>query len=128
MTAGAPRPYVHVIFGARQCGNSLRRRHRNGIILVMKPSRASLRSPGPTARTVRFPADLRARIASDALRCGRSFEAQVLALLRRHYGEDVDVAPPADALLQLARGSFAGLTAAQQREITRRLVQRDGKA
>jgi hypothetical protein len=46
-----------------------------------------------TARTIRFPGRLRERIGDDAARCGRSFEAQVLAILRRHYGEDVDIAP-----------------------------------
>ena len=44
------------------------------------------------ARTIRFPAALRDRLAADAERCGRSFEGQVIALLRRHYGEDVDIA------------------------------------
>jgi hypothetical protein len=43
------------------------------------------------ARTIRFPSKLREKIAADAKRCGRSFNRQVIALLRRHYGEDVDI-------------------------------------
>ena len=44
------------------------------------------------ARTIRFPVALRQKINADADRCGRSFDGQVIALLRRHYGEDVDIA------------------------------------
>lgn len=62
----------------------------------------------PTARTIRFPERLRAHIAADAERCGRSFEAQVLALLRHHYGESVDIAPTPTLVLALARGSLTG--------------------
>ena len=54
------------------------------------------------ARTIRFQERLRAKINADAERCGRSFEGQVIALLRRHYGEDVDIAPPAGEILALA--------------------------
>jgi hypothetical protein len=61
------------------------------------------------ARTVRFPVDLRDRITADAQRCGRSFEGQVIALLRRHYGEDVDIAPSANEILTLARASLADI-------------------
>jgi hypothetical protein len=43
------------------------------------------------ARTIRFPSGLQAKIAADAERCGRSFNGQVIALLRRHYGENVDI-------------------------------------
>lgn len=78
-----------------------------------------------TGRTIRFPEPLRARIALDAERCGRSFEAQVVALLRRHYGEDVDIAPPPEAILELAVGSLAGLSDDERRELTRRLTERD---
>jgi hypothetical protein len=74
-----------------------------------------------TARTVRFPERLRARLSADAERCGRSFEAQVIALLRRHYGEDVDIAPPPDAILAFAAGSFAGIPDADRRQIASRL-------
>ena len=75
-----------------------------------------------TARTIRFPEPLRARIAADAERCGRSFEAHVLAILRRHYGEDVDIAPSPDAILALATGSFAGVPEADRAALSKRLV------
>lgn len=78
-----------------------------------------------TARTVRFPERLRGRIAADAERCGRSFEAQVLAILRRHYGEDVDIAPTPEAILGLAIGSLAGVREADRRQLTRRLREKD---
>jgi len=55
--------------------------------LVMLTARR--RAEGAIARTIRFPRRLRERIAADAERCGRSFEAHVIAVLRRHYGEDV---------------------------------------
>ena len=84
----------------------------------MKPATSS----PVTARTIRFADPLRARLALDAQRCGRSFEAQVLAILRRHYGEDVDIAPPPEAIISLARGSLAGISASDQATITRRLV------
>jgi hypothetical protein len=77
------------------------------------------------ARTIRFPARLRARITADADRCGRSFEAQVVAILRRHYGEDVDIAPAAETVLSLARGSLAGMTRDERALVTRRLVEDD---
>jgi hypothetical protein len=76
------------------------------------------------ARTIRFPQKLRDRIDADATRCGRSFEAQVVALLRRHYGEDVDIAPPPETILSLARGSLVGMTEEDQDLVTRRLVER----
>jgi hypothetical protein len=73
------------------------------------------------ARTIRFPAALRDRIAADAERCGRSFESQVIALLRRHYGEDVDIAPSAAEILAMATGSMAQISAADARLIERKL-------
>jgi len=73
------------------------------------------------ARTVRFPSGLRDKITADAERCGRSFEGQVIALLRRHYGEDVDIAPPPAEILALAAASFADIPAAELRSLTRRL-------
>jgi hypothetical protein len=76
------------------------------------------------ARTIRFPPLLRDRIDADAQRCGRSFEAQVVALLRRHYGEDVDIAPTPDTILSLARGSLVGMSEAEQDFVTRRLTER----
>jgi hypothetical protein len=77
--------------------------------------------PKPTARTVRFPARLRARIAADAERCGRSFEAQVIAILRRHYGESVDITPTPAMILTLAEASLAGMSAAERAPVTARL-------
>jgi hypothetical protein len=73
------------------------------------------------ARTIRFPAGLRDRIAADAERCGRSFEGQVIALLRRHFGEDVDIAPNPAEILALAAASFSDVPAADLPSLTRRL-------
>jgi hypothetical protein len=79
----------------------------------------------PTARTIRFPERLRAQIAADAERCGRSFEAQVLAILRHHYGESVDIAPTPALVLALARGSLTGISQADHVELTQRLTLAD---
>jgi len=76
----------------------------------------------PTARTIRFPQRLRAQVAADAERCGRSFEAQVLAILRHHYGESVDIVPTPALVLALARGSLAGVTPSDRVELMRRLT------
>ena len=73
------------------------------------------------ARTIRFPAALRDRLAADADRCGRSFEAQVIALLRRHYGEDVDIAPGPGDILALASASLADVSTSDLRLLTRKL-------
>jgi hypothetical protein len=73
------------------------------------------------ARTIRFPAALRDKIAADAERCGRSFEGQVIALLRRHYGEDVDIAPAPTEILALAAASLADIPAPDLRLLTRKL-------
>ena len=78
-------------------------------------------APAPVARTIRFPAGLREKIAADAERCGRSFDGQVIALLRRHYGEDVDIAPTPSEILALAVASFADVPAADLGLLTRRL-------
>jgi hypothetical protein len=78
-----------------------------------------------TPRTIRFPERLRLRIAADAERCGRSFDAQVVAILRRHYGEDVDLAPAPDQVIAYARGSLQGLSAPEIRKLTRRLDEPD---
>src|SRR5439155_15172136 len=75
------------------------------------------------ARTVRFPKRLRERLASDAERCGRSFEAQVIAVLRRHYGEDVDISPAPDAIIALARASFSDISPTERKALTRRLTE-----
>jgi hypothetical protein len=76
---------------------------------------------GPVARTIRFPEGVRERIAADADRCGRSFEGQVIALLRRHYGEDVDIAPAPSKILGLAAASLAGMSEREIGRLTRRL-------
>jgi len=84
-------------------------------------ARSALAEETNIARTIRFPAGLRDRIAADADRCGRSFEAQVLALLRRHYGEDVDIAPAPTEILALARASLADAEPGDARTLLRRL-------
>lgn len=85
-----------------------------------RPQRHAKDKDGRIARTIRFPDSLRERIASDAERCGRSFEAQVLAVLRRHYGEDVDLAPAPDTILGLALGSLSGIPEADRERLLRR--------
>lgn len=75
----------------------------------------------PVARTIRFPPALRQRLTADADRCGRSFEGQVLALLRRHYGEDVDIAPSPSEILGLATASLADIPLAEARGILGKL-------
>src|SRR5438046_8930196 len=88
-------------------------------LVMQQPKRASPRaSPPHLARTIRFPETLRRRIAADAERCGRSFEAQVIALLRRHYGEDVDIAPTPSEILALASASVSDLSASDLRALT----------
>ena len=84
-------------------------------------TRSALAQDTSVARTIRFPASLRERITSDAERCGRSFEGQVLALLRRHYGEDVDIAPSPNDILALATASLADVPVADARALVRRL-------
>lgn len=86
-------------------------------------TRAGRKHGESLARTVRFPRSLRERIAADAERCGRSFEAHVIAILRRHFGEDVDIAPAATTILALARGSFSGMSREDQRVVTKRLTE-----
>lgn len=77
------------------------------------------------ARTIRFPGRLRDRIAVDAQRCGRSFEAHVIAILRSHFGEDVDIAPSPRTIIALARGSLAGIGPSDQKLVTARLVENE---
>jgi hypothetical protein len=74
-----------------------------------------------TARTIRFPEQLRTRVVADAERCGRSFDAQVIAILRRHYGEDVDLALPPSQILALTRATMKGLSEAEIADLTGRL-------
>jgi hypothetical protein len=89
---------------------------------VTRPARAS---DTAVARTIRFPAGLRDKIAADAERCGRSFEGQVISLLRRHYGEDVDIAPSPAEILAMATGSLAGIPVADVRLIEQKLKARE---
>lgn len=87
----------------------------------MRQTKRTAAAREATARTIRFPVRLRARIAADAERCGRSFEAQVLAILRRHYGESVDILPTPSMILGLAQASLAGMSAADRALVTARL-------
>jgi hypothetical protein len=84
-------------------------------------SRTEASQDAAIARTIRFPSGLRQRIAVDADRCGRSFESQVLALLRRHYGEDVDIAPNPEDILGLAHASLADVAPLDARRLVERL-------
>lgn len=78
------------------------------------------------ARTIRFPVTLREKISADAERCGRSFDGQVIALLRRHYGEDVDIAPTPAEILALAVASLAEVPASDLPELNQRLQEPEG--
>jgi hypothetical protein len=91
----------------------------------MPAAKPLARTDVAAADAIRLPARVRQQIAADAERCGRSFEAQVVAILRRHYGEDVDIAPAPSTVLSLAQGSLAGMTRAEQRLVTRRLHEGD---
>lgn len=84
-------------------------------------TRPTLARDASVARTIRFPLALRDKIAADAERCGRSFEAQVIALLRRHYGEDVDIAPSPTDILALATASLADIQGPELRSLARKL-------
>src|SRR4026209_1404351 len=87
----------------------------------MRRAAAATGPDATIARTIRFPAALRDRLAADADRCGRSFEGQRIALLRRHYGEDVDLVPrPAD-ILAWASASLANVRTSERRLLTRKL-------
>jgi hypothetical protein len=99
--------------------------HQSGIILVMNERAVTHAQESTVARTIRIPAALRERIATDAERCGRSFEGQVIALLRRHYGEDVDIAPAPAGILALAIASLADIPASQHDLLTRKLEDRE---
>ncbi|MGZ5472966.1 MAG: hypothetical protein ACXW31_04050, partial [Thermoanaerobaculia bacterium] len=89
--------------------------------LLVMSQRAAARPQATIARTIRIPVALRKRIAADAERCGRSFEGQVIALLRRHYGEDVDIAPGPAGILALALASLADVPASELDLLTRKL-------
>lgn len=86
------------------------------------PAIARIRN-STVARSVRFPVALGEKIAADAERCGRSFDGQVIALLRRHYGEDVDIAPTPAEILTMAAASLADVPDSDLRSLTRRLVE-----
>jgi hypothetical protein len=45
----------------------------------------------------------------------------VIAILRRHYGEDVDIAPAPAEILGLAAASLAGVSEREIGRLTRRL-------
>lgn len=77
------------------------------------------------ARTIRMPGSLRKRIQADAERCGRSFEGQVIALLRRHYGEDVGIMQAPAGILALAVASLAEIPASERDLLTRKLEERE---
>jgi hypothetical protein len=49
----------------------------------------------------------------------------VIALLRRHYGEDVDIAPNPAEILALAAASMADISTADARLIERKLKAND---
>ncbi len=49
----------------------------------------------------------------------------MLALLRRHYGEDVDIAPAPNEILALATASLADVPAADARQLLRKLKDRE---
>jgi hypothetical protein len=88
-------------------------------------ARSNTAAEASVARTIRFSAELRQKLTADAERCGRSFEGQVIALLRRHYGEDVDIAPSPAEILALATASLADISPADARLLDRRLKAND---
>jgi hypothetical protein len=94
-------------------------------MVMTRRAAASPAQESTIARTIRVPVALRKRIAADAERCGRSFEGQVIALLRRHYGEDVDIAPGPAGILALAVASLAEIPAADRAKLTRKLEERE---
>lgn len=99
--------------------------HQSGTIPVMSRRAVAHPQDSTIARTIRIPVALRERIAADAARCGRSLEGQVIALLRRHYGEDVDIAPGPAGILALAVASFADIPAADRNLLTQELEERE---
>jgi hypothetical protein len=65
------------------------------------------------------------KLSTDAERCGRSFEGQVIALLRHHYGEDVDISPSPVEILALATASMADMSSTDARLLERKLKAND---
>ncbi len=108
-----------------RCAGTWRLQHQYGTILVMSQRATAHPQESTIARTIRVPVALRKRIAADAERCGRSFEGQVIALLRRHYGEDVDIAPGPAGILALAVASLADTSASGRDLLTRKLEERE---
>jgi hypothetical protein len=49
----------------------------------------------------------------------------VIALLRRHYGEDIDIAPRPAGILALAVASLADIPASERDPVTRKLGERE---
>jgi hypothetical protein len=94
-------------------------------MIPVMSQRAAAHEEPTIARTIRMPGALRTRIQADAERCGRSFEGQVIALLRRHYGEDVDIAPGPAGILGLAVASLADIPALERSLLTRKLQERE---
>jgi len=101
------------------------RDHQSGTISVMSQRAVAHPQESTIARTIRMPGALRKRIQADAERCGRSFEGQVIALLRRHYGEDVDIAPGPDGILALAVASLAEIPVSERNRLTQKLEERE---
>lgn len=95
--------------------------HQSGTFFGMSRRVVAPKQKSLVARTVRFPTRLRNKIAADADRCRRSFEGQVIALLRRHYGEDVDIAPAPAKILALAAASLAEVPESELGSLTRGL-------
>jgi len=81
--------------------------------------RAAASTDEPIACTIRMPNGLRKRIATDADRCGRSFEGQVIAVLR-HY----DIAPVPSEILTLALATLAEVPPSEQGMLSRKLRER----
>ena len=110
----------------RPRSSEVARRSQFGTILAMANTTRPGRSETTIGRAIRFPERLRARIGADAKRCGRSFEGQVLALLRRHYGEDVDISKAPSEVLNPAVASLAGIPKTEIRWLTRKLSEEAG--
>jgi len=77
--------------------------------------------PAEVDADVGLAAALREKIAAEAERCGRSFDGQLIALLRGHYEKDIDIAPNPAEILALAAASLADIPAAELRSLTPKL-------
>lgn len=74
-------------------------------------------------RTLRLPSGLHEKISADARRCERTFNRQVIALLCRHYGDDVDIVPRPAEILGLAAASFADVPITDLELLTQKLFE-----